>query len=60
MNSHAIKSARAIKATKTTSRLNLRIRRSYACAQLISLAFAEVRFATPINPLALTYRFYHH
>ena len=56
----AINIVRAVKAAKITVRLNLRIRRSYACAQLISLPFAEVRPTVPTNPLALTYGFYHN
>jgi hypothetical protein len=39
---HAMHNARAINANKTTLRLNLHIRRSYACPQLISLRFTEV------------------
>jgi hypothetical protein len=54
MNNHTINIARAINAAKITSRLNIRIRRSYACVQLISPALSEVRFAAPINPLAFT------
>ena len=57
MNNHAIVIARAINATKTTSRLNLRIRLSYACNQLPR---GEVRFGPPTNPLAFTNLFYHN
>ena len=54
---HAIKSVRAIKATEITSRLNLRIRLSYACVQLISRPLTGDRLAATINPLAFTYNF---
>ena len=35
----------------------MRIRFSYACAQLICLPFAEGRLAAPTNPSAFTCRF---
>jgi hypothetical protein len=35
----------------------MRIRFSYACAQLICLPFAEGRLAAPTNPSAFTWRF---
>jgi hypothetical protein len=35
----------------------MRIRISYACAQLICLPFAEGRLAAPTNPSAFTWRF---
>jgi predicted naringenin-chalcone synthase len=38
--------------------LNLRIRLSYACAQLISLPFIGVRSAVSTNPLVFTGRYY--
>jgi hypothetical protein len=41
-------------ATETTIRLNLRIRLSYACAQLSCWSLSNVRFAVPTNPLAFT------
>jgi hypothetical protein len=44
----------AMNATETTTRLNLRIRLSYACAQLSCWSLSNVRFAVPTNPLALT------
>jgi hypothetical protein len=40
---------RAIKATEITSKLNLRIRFPYACAQLISPCPAGMRLAAPIS-----------
>ena len=40
---------RAINATKITSKLNLRIRLPYACAQLISPSPAGLRLAAPIT-----------
>ena len=55
MNSNAVK---ALKAIKTTSRLNLRIRLSYACAQLISVPFIGLRLALLTNPLVFTSRYY--
>jgi hypothetical protein len=55
MNSNAVK---ALNAIKTTSRLNLRIRLSYASAQLISVPFIGLRLAVPTNPLAFTGRYY--
>jgi hypothetical protein len=51
-NSHGINNARAINATKTTSRLNRSIRPSYTCVQLIFLSFTGVLFAVLANPLA--------
>jgi hypothetical protein len=48
-------SARAINATKTTSKLYRRIRLWYASVQLV-----EVRFGTLINPLPFTHRFYQN
>jgi len=44
----------ATNATETTTRLNLRIRLSYACAQLSCWSLSNVRFAVPTNPLAFT------
>lgn len=44
-----IKIPRAINATKITSKLNLRIRLPYACAQLISPSPAGLRLAEPIT-----------
>jgi hypothetical protein len=44
----------AMNATETTTRLNLRIRLSYACAQLSCWSLSSVRFAVPTNPLAFT------
>jgi hypothetical protein len=57
---HANKSVRAIKAAEITSRLSLRIRLSYACAQLIPGSLTGVRFAVQTNPLAFTQRFYQN
>ena len=54
MNNHPIDITRPIEATRMTSRLNLRIRLSYRCAQLISLALAEGRLAVQTNPLGFT------
>jgi hypothetical protein len=59
VTNNAIDIVRAPKASKITSRLNLRIRRSYACAQLISRLSTGVRLAGQIDPLAFTYCFYH-
>jgi hypothetical protein len=44
----------ATNANKTTTRLNLRIRLSYACAQLSCWALSNVRSAVPTSPLAFT------
>jgi hypothetical protein len=44
----------ATNATETTTRLNLRIRLSYACAQLSCWSISDVRFAVPTNPSAFT------
>jgi len=49
---------RAAKAAKITIRLNLRIRRSYACAQSISLLRTGLRPTAPSNPLPFTPRSY--
>jgi len=57
MKNHAIKSVRAIKAAEITSKLNLRIRFSYAWVQLVSPPITGVLLAVPTNPLAFTYRF---
>jgi hypothetical protein len=46
-------------ATETTIRLNLRIRLSYACAQLSCWSLSNVRFAVLTNPLAFTYPFFY-
>jgi hypothetical protein len=58
MNNHAVNIVRALKASKITSRLNLRIRLSYACAQLISPSLTGIRLGAPIHPWAFTYCFY--
>jgi hypothetical protein len=50
MNNHAINIARALKAAKITSRLNLRIRLWYACTQLISSYLTGTRLGAPIHP----------
>ena len=55
MDSNAVK---ALNAIKTTSRLNLFIRLSYACAQLISVPFIGLRLAVLTNPLVFTRRYY--
>ena len=44
----------ATNANETITRLNLRIRLSYACAQLSCWSLSNVRFAVPTNPLAFT------
>ena len=49
----AIKSVRAIKAADITSRLNLRIRLSYVCAQLTSRTLAGVRLLVSINSILI-------
>jgi hypothetical protein len=54
----AINIAKAAKAAKTTARLNLRIRFSYACAQSISPLLARLRPPATSNPLPFTQRFY--
>ena len=54
----AINIIRAVKAAKITARLNLRIRRSYACTQPISRLLTGIRPTAPTNPLAFTPRFY--
>jgi hypothetical protein len=56
MNSQAVNIVRALKATKITSRLNLRIRRSYNCAQVISPPLIGVRFLGDNDPSSFTYR----
>jgi hypothetical protein len=53
VKNHAIKSLRAIKAADMTSRLNLRIRLSYACAQLISRTLTGVRLVVSINSILI-------
>jgi hypothetical protein len=53
----AIKIIRAAKAAKITARLNLHIRRSYACTQPISPLFSGILPTAPISPLAFTSRF---
>jgi hypothetical protein len=58
VNNHPINIAKAPKASKITFRLNLRIRRSYACAQLVSWPKTEDRLARSFNPLAFTRRLY--
>ena len=60
MKNHAIKSVRAINAAEITSKLNLRIRFSYAWVQLVSPPITGVLLAVPTNPLAFTYRFYQN
>jgi hypothetical protein len=45
--------ARAINANEMTSRLNLRIRVSYASAQLISPSLIGLRLAEPINAILI-------
>jgi hypothetical protein len=50
MNNQAINIVRALKANTITSRLNLRIRLSYACAQLISSPLTEIRLGAPTDP----------
>jgi hypothetical protein len=52
--SEAIATIRAIKAAKTTSRLNLRIRFSYACAQSMSSPFAGGWFTEATNRSVFT------
>jgi hypothetical protein len=44
----------ATNANETTTRLNLRIRLSYACAQPSCWSLSSVRFAVPTSPLAFT------
>jgi len=44
----------ATNAIEITIRLNLRIRLSYACAQLSCWSLSNVRFAVPTSPLAFT------
>jgi hypothetical protein len=54
-NHHAMDNqVMATNATETITRLNLRIRLSYACAQLSCWSLSDVRFAVPTNPLAFT------
>jgi hypothetical protein len=50
MNNQAINIVRALKANTITSKLNLRIRLSYACAQLISSPLTEIRLGAPTDP----------
>ena len=58
--SHQIMDTKVVitKAPETTIKLNLRIRLSYACAQLSCWSLSNVRFAVPTNPLAFTYPFF--
>jgi hypothetical protein len=58
MKNHAINIVRALKANTITSRLNLRIRLSYACTQLISSSLTGIHLGAPIHPWAFTYCFY--
>jgi hypothetical protein len=53
MINQAITSVRAIKAADITSRLNLRIRLPYVCAQLISRTLTGVRLIVPGNPILI-------
>jgi hypothetical protein len=50
MKNQAVNIVRALKANTITSRLNLRIRLSYACAQLISSLLTGIRLGAPIHP----------
>ena len=45
----------ATNATKTTVRLNRRVRFSYNCAQLSGWLLTDVRFTVQTNPLVFTY-----
>lgn len=56
--SDAINIIRAVKATEITARLNLRIRRSYACTQPTSPLLTGLRPTESSNPLPFTPRFY--
>jgi len=58
--SHQIMDTKVVitKAPETTIKLNLRIRLSYACAQLSCWSLSNVRFAVPTNPLAFTHLFF--
>jgi hypothetical protein len=59
MNNHAVNIVRALKANTITSRLNVRIRFSYAWVQLVSSPITGVRrLGAPIHPWAFTYLFY--
>jgi hypothetical protein len=60
MNNHAIDIVRALKAAKVTSRLNLRVRRVYVCAQLLSRLLTGIHLTASSNPLAFTFRFYQN
>jgi hypothetical protein len=50
MKNHAINIVRALKANTITSRLNLRIRLSYACTQLTSWSLTGIRLGALIHP----------
>jgi hypothetical protein len=50
----AIRTVRAIKAARTTARLNLLIRLAYASSQPISAPITGVRLIVPTNPLVFT------
>ena len=50
MNNHAVNIVRALKANTITSKLNLRIRFSYAWVQLVSSPITGVRLGAPIHP----------
>ena len=60
MNNHAIDIVRALKAAKITSRLNLRVRRPYVCAQLLSRLLTGIHLTASSNPLAFTCHFYQN
>ena len=60
INIHAIDIVRLLKAAKITSTLNLRIRRPYVFAQLLSRPLTGDRLTASSNPLAFTCRFYQN
>jgi hypothetical protein len=45
-------------ANETITRLNLRIRLSYNCAQLSCRTLTDLRVAVSTNPLVFTYHFF--
>jgi len=56
-NNHGIDIANPPAAIKITSRLNLRIRLSYSCAQLISPSLTGLRWVAPIHAILMSDKF---
>jgi hypothetical protein len=58
-SNHGIDIANPPAAIKITSRLNLRIRLSYSCAQLISPSLTGLRRVAPIHAILMSDKFAH-